>query len=105
MSDVRETDAPAARSGNQPNPPGDFIWYELMTTDPEAAKAFYDAVVGWTISEGAPEYGGYRMIGTADGRVMLRDTDEGDDPVELGRRLARHLLDDAGGASLLADMK
>lgn len=45
------------------------------------------------------------MIGTADGRVMLRDTAEGDDPAELGRRLARHLLDDAGGTSLLADLR
>ena len=45
------------------------------------------------------------MIGTADGRVVLRDTDSGDDPVELGRRLARHLLDDAGGSSLLADLR
>jgi len=45
------------------------------------------------------------MIGTADGRVVLRDTADGDDPAELGRRLARHLLDDAGGASLLADLR
>jgi hydroxymethylbilane synthase len=45
------------------------------------------------------------MIGTPDGRVMLRDSDEGDDPLELGRRLARHLLDDAGGSSLLADLR
>ncbi len=27
---------------------GTFVWYELMTTDVEAAKAFYGAVVGWT---------------------------------------------------------
>ena len=26
---------------------GRFIWYELMTTDMEAAKAFYTKVVGW----------------------------------------------------------
>jgi hydroxymethylbilane synthase len=45
------------------------------------------------------------MLATPDGRVMLRDSGEGDDPVELGRRLARHLLDDAGGASLLADLR
>ena len=45
------------------------------------------------------------MVGTPDGRVMLRDTDQGDDPVDLGRRLARHLLDDAGGSSLLADLR
>jgi predicted enzyme related to lactoylglutathione lyase len=24
-----------------------FVWYELMTTDPEAAEGFYRAVVGW----------------------------------------------------------
>ncbi len=45
------------------------------------------------------------MIGTADGRVVLRATDEGDDPGELGRRVARHLLDDAGGSTLLADLR
>jgi uncharacterized protein len=26
---------------------GHFVWYELMTTDVEAAKAFYAQVVGW----------------------------------------------------------
>lgn len=28
-----------------------FIWYELMTPDVDGAKAFYSAVVGWTLSE------------------------------------------------------
>ena len=32
---------------------GAFIWYELMTPDAAAAKAFYDAVVGWDI-DGVP---------------------------------------------------
>ena len=32
------------------NPAGSYIWYELMTPDPAAAKAFYDAVVGWDIA-------------------------------------------------------
>jgi hydroxymethylbilane synthase len=45
------------------------------------------------------------MIATPDGRVMLRASADGDDPVAVGRRLARHLLDDAGGASLLADLR
>ncbi|WP_416464867.1 VOC family protein [Sphingomonas sp. VDB2] len=27
---------------------GKFFWYELMTSDPEAALAFYGDVVGWT---------------------------------------------------------
>jgi hypothetical protein len=26
---------------------GEFVWYELMTTDPEGAKKFYTDVVGW----------------------------------------------------------
>ena len=26
---------------------GRFLWYELATTDVEAAKAFYATVVGW----------------------------------------------------------
>ncbi len=30
---------------------GRFIWYELMSTDPEAAKAFYSDVVGWGVEE------------------------------------------------------
>ena len=65
MTDVR--DAPAVANENQAGPKGDFIWYELMTPDPEGAKDFYDAVVGWTIGEGVAEYNGYRMIGRGDG--------------------------------------
>jgi hydroxymethylbilane synthase len=41
------------------------------------------------------------LLATLDGRVVLRHTDEGDDPVVLGRAVARHLLDDAGGSALL----
>src|SRR5262245_26313128 len=26
---------------------GRFVWYELLTTDPEGAKAFYPEVIGW----------------------------------------------------------
>ncbi len=28
-----------------------FVWYELLTQDVEAAKAFYGAVVGWTMQD------------------------------------------------------
>jgi predicted enzyme related to lactoylglutathione lyase len=34
---------------------GRFLWYELMTTEPEAAKAFYAEVMGWGTRE-APAY-------------------------------------------------
>ena len=27
--------------------PKAFVWYELMTTDMDAAEAFYRVVVGW----------------------------------------------------------
>src|SRR5712691_6716050 len=30
---------------------GRFVWYELMTTDVEAAKAFYAEVVGWATQD------------------------------------------------------
>lgn len=40
----------------QSSPAGRFVWYELMTSDPDAAIAFYTDVVGWgtTPFEGAP---------------------------------------------------
>jgi uncharacterized protein len=31
-----------------PHTSGQFVWHELMTTDPAGARAFYQAVVGWT---------------------------------------------------------
>lgn len=46
---------------------GDFIWYELMTPDPQAAKAFYDAVVGWDIEPQPAGEIDYRMIRRSDG--------------------------------------
>jgi len=64
MTDVREAETTAQESRN---PPGDFIWYELMTPDAEGAKTFYDAVVGWNIGQHVPEYGDYRTIGRSDG--------------------------------------
>lgn len=30
------------------SPSGRFVWYELMTTDPQAAQSFYTDVIGWT---------------------------------------------------------
>ena len=65
MSDVHSETAPArTECGKQI---GSHIWYELITPDPEGAKAFYDAVVGWSIGERAPVEHDYRMIGRSDG--------------------------------------
>lgn len=52
------------------HPQGSFIWYELMTSDPAGAAAFYGAVVGWTVAAPAGAAAGgvdYRMIVRRDG--------------------------------------
>ncbi len=113
MSDVREVSAPTTTARTGPNPQGDFIWYELMTPDPEGSKAFYDTVVGWTISDAEPAYNGYRMIGVEGGFAggVLPLTDEmrqhGARPTWLGyihvndvdQSLAS--IEQAGGKTLL----
>ncbi|WP_114227309.1 MULTISPECIES: VOC family protein [Sphingomonas] len=49
------------------NPTGSFIWYELMSPDPDASKAFYDSVVGWDIEAKPAGEMDYRMIRRGDG--------------------------------------
>ena len=68
MTDVRDEAVATAPARKRDDDAGNFIWYELMTTDPDGAKAFYDAVVGWNI-EGQSQFpNGYRMIGRSDGK-------------------------------------
>ena len=45
------------------------------------------------------------MIATLDGHTLLRHSDVGDDPVTLGRSVARHLLDDGGATALLSEVE
>lgn len=66
MTDVRTEPTPTTTS---PQQAGDFIWYELLTPDPDGAKAFYDAVVGWNIEPQSHFPNGYRMIGRSDGKM------------------------------------
>jgi predicted enzyme related to lactoylglutathione lyase len=47
---------------------GRFIWYELMTTDANAASRFYGAVVGWHVA-GQPD----QLAGGMDYRAIARD--------------------------------
>jgi uncharacterized protein len=51
---------------------GRFVWYDLMTTDLEKAKAFYPKVTGWgtTVWEGAQPYTMWTMAGTPMGGLM-----------------------------------
>ncbi len=41
---------------NEKIPPGRFVWYECLTTDPAGAQAFYAKLVGWNPQpfEGGP---------------------------------------------------
>jgi predicted enzyme related to lactoylglutathione lyase len=47
---------------------GAFIWYELLTSDPDAAARFYEAIVGWSVrnfeGDGTPDY---RIFHASDG--------------------------------------
>ena len=117
MTDVREDVATIATNDNRGNPKGDFIWYELMTPDAEGSKAFYDAVVGWDIGEGAAEYNGYRMINSPGGGFaggVLPLTPEmqqhGARPTWLGYINVPDVdasvasIEDAGGKSLMPAM-
>ncbi len=39
--------------------PGTPCWVDLFTSDPEQARAFYGAVLGWEFESSGEEYGGY----------------------------------------------
>ena len=71
------------------NPHGEFIWYELITPDPDGAKSFYDAVMGWEVGPPHDDIG-YREIRSGDGHaggVLPLTTDmagHGARPIWLG---------------------
>jgi predicted enzyme related to lactoylglutathione lyase len=44
------------------NQHGDFIWYELLTKDADAAAHFYGAVVGWQVRAAEGSDRGYRIF-------------------------------------------
>lgn len=48
------------------NPHGSFIWYELLTADPDASAAFYGDVLHWTAASAGQPGTDYRLF-SADG--------------------------------------
>ena len=48
---------------------GSFIWYELLTSDPDAAGAFYGDVIGWTIADSGQPGMDYRILSASEGAV------------------------------------
>ena len=64
------------------NEHGDFIWYELMTSDADAAQHFYEKVVGWRFEDSGQAGMDYRMFGPARPEVgglmaITKDMQEG----------------------------
>lgn len=51
------------------NAQGDFVWYELMTSDADAAQRFYGAVVGWTVVGSGMPGMDYRLLDAGDGHA------------------------------------
>ena len=70
------------------NPKGDFIWYELLTTDADAAQRFYGDVVGWTVSDSGQPGMDYRILDAGDGQagglMQINEQMPGAKPVWLG---------------------
>ncbi len=48
---------------------GDFIWYELITPDPDGALAFYGPMLGWSVKDAGMPGMDYRLAGTGEGDV------------------------------------
>jgi predicted enzyme related to lactoylglutathione lyase/uncharacterized protein YbaA (DUF1428 family) len=44
------------------NAAGDYVWYELLTRDADAAQAFYGAVLGWSFADSGQAGMDYRIL-------------------------------------------
>lgn len=72
------------------NKPGDYIWYELLTSDAGAAQDFYASILGWTFTDSGQPKMDYRIVNAgphAVGGVMEITGDmaaQGASPVWLG---------------------
>lgn len=51
------------------NKAGDFIWYELLTTDAAAAQAFYGQILPWTFADSGQADMDYRIISAPEHEV------------------------------------
>jgi uncharacterized protein len=72
------------------NKHGDFIWYELLTSDAEAAQAFYGKVLEWSFADSGTPGVDYRIVsvgehGIAGMMAITKDmADHGARPTWLG---------------------
>jgi uncharacterized protein len=52
-----------------PNAHGDYIWYELLATDPDAESDFYTKIVGWKVRDSGQAGMDYRLLSAPDADV------------------------------------
>jgi predicted enzyme related to lactoylglutathione lyase len=50
--------------------PGKFIWHDLITEDPEAARAFYGEILGWSFESTTSALGTPYVLARTDQRVV-----------------------------------
>ncbi|HEX8572457.1 MAG TPA: VOC family protein [Allosphingosinicella sp.] len=67
------------------NPHGSFIWYELLTADPDSAAAFYGEVIGWTAASAGQPGVDYRIF-SASGTQVAGHMKLPDEAAEMGMR-------------------
>lgn len=51
------------------NKHGDFIWYELLTPDADAAQSFYGGLMGWTFKDSGTPGKDYRLFSAGKNEV------------------------------------
>jgi predicted enzyme related to lactoylglutathione lyase len=74
--------AAAASSGvAPPAATGEFVWHDLVTDNPDAARTFYGSLFGWTFEAGEGVDPGYTIIKHGKlpiGGIVARSTPAGD---------------------------
>lgn len=64
VADPQGAEIAAIAVEEQGTPPaGVFLWDELLTEDPAAAREFYGKLLGWTVAEASPTYSYFRAGG------------------------------------------
>ena len=93
------------------NKQGDFIWYELLTDDADAAQAFYGNVLGWRVKDSGVPNMDYRILQATDpdsGEVnpvggLMQITPQMKDGGARPLWLGYIAVDDVGGDFAVAD--
>jgi uncharacterized protein len=80
--------SPALLATAQEAPPtkaaGEFVWHDLVTENPTAARTFYGALFGWTFEAGEGIDPGYTIIkqdGRPIGGIVIPKTEQGTEAI------------------------